>query len=84
VKAHLYSDEIESARTLIEHNGQHEGILYGFKWLDKMIAAGVVLNNKTTRKELSDGYRLTTNNRMELMACIVALRSLKKRSSAIL
>ena len=23
VKAHLYSDEIESVRTLIEHNGQH-------------------------------------------------------------
>lgn len=31
-----------------------------------------------TRKELSGGFRLTTNNRMELMACIVALRQLKK------
>ena len=45
---------------------------------------GVVINNKTKRKELSGGYRLTTNNRMELMACIVALGALKKRSSAIL
>jgi ribonuclease HI len=30
------------------------------------------------RKELSQGYRLTTNNRMELMAVIAALQALKK------
>jgi ribonuclease HI len=30
------------------------------------------------RKELSQGYRLTTNNRMELMASIVALEALKE------
>ena len=30
------------------------------------------------RKELSEGFRLTTNNRMELLAVIVALESLKK------
>lgn len=29
------------------------------------------------RKELSGGFSLTTNNRMELMACIVALRALE-------
>lgn len=29
-------------------------------------------------KELSKGYRLTTNNRMELLAVIVALQALKK------
>jgi ribonuclease HI len=29
-------------------------------------------------KELSEGYRLTTNNRMELMAVIKALEALKK------
>tara|TARA_B100001250_G_scaffold362375_1_gene341033 strand:- start:921 stop:1406 length:486 start_codon:yes stop_codon:yes gene_type:complete len=29
-------------------------------------------------KELSDGFRLTTNNRMELLAVIVALEALKK------
>ena len=45
---------------------------------------GVVINHKTKRKELAGGYRLTTNNRMELMACIVALGELKKESSAIL
>ncbi len=31
-------------------------------------------------KEISGGYRLTTNNRMELMAVIIALESLKKRN----
>ena len=29
------------------------------------------------RKELSQGYRMTTNNRMELMAAIVALEALR-------
>ena len=45
---------------------------------------GVVLNNGKKTKELSGGYRLTTNNRMELMACIVGLDSLKKGSSVTL
>ena len=40
VKPHIYSDEIESAKTLIEHNGNHEGIIYGCNWLEKMMAAG--------------------------------------------
>ena len=31
-----------------------------------------------TRKELSEGFALTTNNRMELMAAIVGLESLKE------
>ena len=38
---------------------------------------GVVLKFKGKEKELSQGYRMTTNNRMELMAVIVALESLK-------
>jgi ribonuclease HI len=42
---------------------------------------GAVLkfNNKGTilRKELSEGFRLTTNNRMELLAVIRALQALK-------
>ncbi|MES2332864.1 MAG: ribonuclease HI [Bacteroidota bacterium] len=41
---------------------------------------GVVLLWGDKRKELSGGYRLTTNNRMELMAVIVALRSLTKKN----
>jgi ribonuclease HI len=39
---------------------------------------GVVLLYGQYRKELSGGYRLTTNNRMELMAAIVALEALNK------
>jgi ribonuclease HI len=40
---------------------------------------GVVLLHGTRRKELSGGYSLTTNNRMELMAAIVGLRALKQK-----
>ncbi len=39
---------------------------------------GVVLLYKGSRKELSGGYRLTTNNRMELMAAIKGLEALKE------
>jgi ribonuclease HI len=39
---------------------------------------GVLLKSGTTEKELYGGERLTTNNRMELMAVIQALRSLKR------
>lgn len=40
---------------------------------------GVVLLFGDRRMELSAGYRSTTNNRMELLAVIVALESLKRR-----
>lgn len=40
---------------------------------------GIVLIHKKNRKEISAGYRLTTNNRMELLAVIVALQSLKRK-----
>lgn len=39
---------------------------------------GVVLLYGERRKELSGGYKLTTNNRMELMAVIAGLKALKK------
>jgi ribonuclease HI len=45
---------------------------------------GVVIIDGKSRKELSGGFRLTTNNRMELTACIVALRSLEKGAKAVL
>lgn len=38
---------------------------------------GVVLLSGQHRKELSEGFDLTTNNRMELLAVIVALETLK-------
>jgi ribonuclease HI len=41
---------------------------------------GIVLLWGNTKKELSAGYRLTTNNRMELLAVIVALQSLTKKN----
>ncbi len=39
---------------------------------------GVVLMSGAHRKELSGGFRLTTNNRMELLAVIRGLEALKK------
>jgi ribonuclease HI len=41
---------------------------------------GIVLKYKDQVKEISQGFRMTTNNRMELMALIVALESLKTNS----
>lgn len=41
---------------------------------------GVVMVWGNTQKELSAGYRLTTNNRMELMAVVVALKSLTRKN----
>ena len=35
------------------------------------------------RKELSGGFELTTNNRMELLSVIVALESLKKQNISV-
>jgi ribonuclease HI len=42
---------------------------------------GVVMKYGDHRKELSGGFRLTTNNRMELLAVIVALDQLKYEGS---
>lgn len=36
---------------------------------------GVVICDGDSRRELSGGFRLTTNNRMEMTACIVALKA---------
>jgi ribonuclease HI len=44
---------------------------------------GIVMISGPYRKELSDGYRLTTNNRMELLAVIVALETLKIPGSEV-
>ena len=38
---------------------------------------GIVLLSGEHRKEMSGGFRLTTNNRMELLAVIIALETLK-------
>jgi ribonuclease HI len=44
---------------------------------------GIVLISGHHRKELSQGFKCTTNNRMELMSVIVALESLKKDGSEV-
>ena len=44
---------------------------------------GIVMISGSFRKELSQGFRLTTNNRMELLAVIVALESVKTEGAKI-
>jgi len=44
---------------------------------------GAILIVDGREQELSGGFRHTTNNRMELMACIVALRAVKPRNRPI-
>ncbi len=39
---------------------------------------GVVLRYNGREREISEGFRLTTNNRMELLAAIVGLEALKE------
>jgi ribonuclease HI len=45
---------------------------------------GVVLLSGKKRQEFSGGFRLTTNNRMELTACIIGLKSLKNKRQVVL
>ena len=45
---------------------------------------GIVMMSGSHRKELKQGFRLTTNNRMELLAVIIALESVKKEKSEII
>ena len=44
---------------------------------------GIVMIRGEYRKEFQKGFRLTTNNRMELLAVIIALESVKKEQSVI-
>jgi len=44
---------------------------------------GVVMLSGKHRKEISEGFLLTTNNRMELLAVIVGLESVKKQKSDV-
>ncbi|TKF20494.1 ribonuclease HI [Vibrio genomosp. F6] len=45
---------------------------------------GIVLRYKQTEKTLSKGYTLTTNNRMEMLAAVVALQTLKEPCQVVL
>jgi len=44
---------------------------------------GTILMSGQHRKELSQGYHHTTNNRMELMAVIAGLKALKKEGMQV-
>ena len=44
---------------------------------------GVVMISGSHRKEISEGFILTTNNRMELLSVIVGLESLKKEKTLV-
>ena len=44
---------------------------------------GIVLISGKHRKEISEGFRLTTNNRMELLAVIIGLESLKSNKESV-
>jgi ribonuclease HI len=45
---------------------------------------GIIIQGSDFEQEISGGFRKTTNNRMEIMAAIVGLESLKEKSSVIL
>jgi ribonuclease HI len=45
---------------------------------------GVILFYQGHKRELSGGYRKTTNNRMEIMAAIIGLEALKEKCSVML
>ena len=44
---------------------------------------GIVLKAGKHYREISEGFRMTTNNRMELLAVIVGLETLKKQAQTI-
>ena len=44
---------------------------------------GVVMLSGTHRKEIAQGYRLTTNNRMELLSVITGLEALRKEGEPV-
>lgn len=44
---------------------------------------GVILISGNHRKEISKGFKLTTNNRMELLAVIVGLEAIKNHDNVI-
>jgi len=44
---------------------------------------GAIIDNYHTVKEISQGFRATTNNRMEMMGCIMALVTLGKHKKIV-
>jgi len=44
---------------------------------------GTVMKYKEHRKEISEGFRKTTNNRMELLAVIIGLETIKVKNAPV-
>ena len=44
---------------------------------------GVVMMSGKHRKEISEGFRMTTNNRMELLSVIIALETIKNGNAEV-
>ena len=44
---------------------------------------GIVMMSGKHRKEISEGFRMTTNNRMELLSVIVALETIKNENAEV-
>ncbi len=85
IKNHIDKVGIESKSSLSDPNG--EIIIHtdgGASPNPGIGGYGVVLQRGHWRKELSAGYKLTTNNRMEMMAVIVALQALNEASEVVL
>ena len=89
----LISDESKQAPTIKPNDALIEGkvVIYtdgGAIENPGQGGYGVVLlfgaPPRTARKELSGGFRYTTNNRMEIMAVLVALRTLKRQSDVVI
>jgi len=68
MNVHIYTDGACSG------NPGNGGFGIIMEWIDKPTSQG----GKLYKKEFSQGFRKTTNNRMELLAVIVALEQLKK------
>jgi len=45
---------------------------------------GIVMKYKDQRKEFSEGFKLTTNNRMELLSVILSLEKIKKMGCQVI
>jgi len=73
----LHQEEVEAGKVVIFTDGASLGNPGPGGY-------GVVMLDGKIRKEFSGGFRCTTNNRMELLACIVALRQLQKPARVIL
>lgn len=81
------SDYANSLRDPIVSNHEQTGGNFHGWFLPRQPRSGgygVVMRYKQVEKTLARGYRLTTNNRMEMLAAVMALQALKEPCRVIL